>query len=145
MRRFAFLFTVAFVILGIVPVLAQDAPAKDPFAITFIHESPYYPMRAEVIRVDQTSYGFRVIYRKGTASAAELYIPFEWFVPGGKAALITGDHPSYPNLVVFTKEGKFSHLRLYVRTSVQDPTWGFLPSSPGLAEKFKVEEIKLEY
>ncbi len=132
-------------IAGFAPLFAQEAEPADPFAIKFIHESPYYPLHANVIRVDQSAYGYRVIYRKGNAGVAEAFIPNDWFVPGGKAQLIAGDHPSYPHLVVYLKEGKFSHVRLYVRDNIRDPSWGYQASSPELESKFKVDEVKLEY
>jgi len=104
--------------------------------------SAYYPIRVDVVQVFAHSDGYRVIYRKGTSDVAEAYLPIKWFVPGGKAELVRGNDPSFPYLVAFYKEGKFDHLRLYVKDSLKDPMWSVLPPSEGVG-KFGSEDLKL--
>jgi len=107
-------------------------------------ESELYPARVDVSRVYSHSQGYKIVYRKGQASFAELYVPSTWFVPGGKAALIRGRGPQYPYLVVFYKpDGSFSHLKLYVLSNMKDSSWGTIEGDPG--DKFKVETVKLEF
>jgi hypothetical protein len=106
--------------------------------------SELYPVRVDVSRVYSHSQGYRVVYRKGQASFAELYVPTTWFVSGGKAMLIRGQGPQYPYMVVYYKsDGSFSHLKLYVLSNMKDTTWGTIEGDPG--DKFKIDTVKLEF
>lgn len=113
-------------------------------AVLAADTSEYYPVRVSVVKVLAHSDGYRVIYRKGSADVADVYIPAKWFTAGGKAQLIRGYDASYPYLVVFYKEGKFDHLRLYVIADTRDSTWGVLDPALG-KDKFNGEDIKLEF
>jgi len=106
--------------------------------------SAYYPVRVSVLKVFSHAQGYEVLYRKGLAGTAAVFIPVTWFVPGGKAELVQATDPAYPYLVVFYKEGKFDHLRLYVQASLKDPSWGTLDPKAGEG-KFNSEDIKLEF
>ncbi len=107
-------------------------------------ESDLYPVRVDVVRVYSHSQGYRVVYRKGATSVAELYIPSSWFVPGGKAVMIKGRGPQFPYMVVYYKaDGSFSHVKLFTLQNMKDPTWGTIEGDPG--DHFKVDTIKLEY
>jgi len=106
--------------------------------------SELYPARVDVSRVYAHSQGYKVVYRKGQSSFAELFVPSTWFVSGGKATLIRGKGPQYPYLVVYYRpDGSFSHLKLYVLGNMKDSSWGTIEGDPG--DKFKVETIKLEF
>jgi hypothetical protein len=106
--------------------------------------SELYPVRLDVVRVFSHAAGYRVLYRKGAVQFAEIYIPVEWFVPGGKAQLIRGRGPQYPYLVVYyNSDGAFSHLKLYALSNLSDPTWASLEGDPG--DRFKVDTIKLDF
>ena len=106
--------------------------------------SELYPVRVDVVRVYSHAAGYRVLYRKGQAQFSEIYIPSEWFVPGGQAQLIRGRGPQFPYLVVYyTSEGTFSHLKLYALSNLTDSSWATLEGDPG--DRFKVDTIKLEY
>jgi hypothetical protein len=106
--------------------------------------SDLYPVRVDVARVYSHSQGYKIVYRKGQASFAELYAPTTWFVPGGKAILVRGHGPQYPYLVVYYKaDGTFSHLKLFVLENMKDSSWGTIEGDPG--DRFKVESVKLEF
>lgn len=106
--------------------------------------SDYYPVNLTVTKVFSNSLGYRVVYRKGEVGFADVYIPVEWFVPGGKARLLPGRGTSLPYLVVyFKKDGTFSHLKLFVAEDRNDPSWGQLLGD--VADKFKVDTIKIQY
>lgn len=107
-------------------------------------ESRYYPVTVQVVKIFAHADGYEVVYRKGTADTAAIYIPVRWFVPGGKAELIRGTGPTYPYLVVFYKDGAFDHLRLYVQADIKDQSWGILAPEAGKG-KFDGEDIKLEF
>jgi hypothetical protein len=107
-------------------------------------ESPFYPVTVSVVKIFAHADGYEIVYRKGTVDTAIAYIPVRWFVPGGKAELVKGFGPAYPYLVVFYKDGKFDHLRLYVQRNVNDPSWGVLAPDAGKG-KFDAEDLKLEF
>ena len=106
--------------------------------------SAFYPVRLDIVKVYSHADGYRVIYRKGSAGVADVYIPARWFVSGGKAELVRGNDPSYPYMTVFYKNGKFDHLRLYVLADQNDSTWGCLVLRTG-AGKFNSDDLKLDF
>jgi hypothetical protein len=106
--------------------------------------SDYYPVKVVVLKIYTHADGYEVIYQKGVQGTAVAYLPMAWFVPGGKGELVKATDPAFPYLVVFYREGKFDHLRLYAPASLADPSWGVLAPSEG-AGKFNVEDIKLEF
>jgi len=113
-------------------------------SVSLASPADLYPVRLDVTRVYIHSQGYKVVYRKGESSFAEVFIPSTWFVPGGKAVLVRGKGPQYPYMFAYYKEdGSFSHLKLFVMQSFKDPSWGIIEGDPG--DKFKVETIKLEF
>jgi hypothetical protein len=109
-----------------------------------LNESSFYPVRVDVVKVYSHADGFRVVYRKGSTSVGDVYLPARWFISGGKAELVRGRDTSYPYMTVFYKDGKFDHLRLYVLADQQDLTWGILNPAEG-AGKFDSEDLKLSF
>ncbi len=126
----------ALIVLGLVALVAVFTLSAET--------SSFYPLRFDVVKVYSHAEGYRVIYRKGSTGMAEFYIPAKWFVPGGKAELIRANDPSFPYVVLYYKEGKFSHVRLYVKASMKDETWGVLEPDVGRG-KFNVDELKPEF
>jgi hypothetical protein len=106
--------------------------------------SAYYPVRVDVIKVYTHGDGFLVIHRKGSADVGQCYIPAKWFTSGGKAELVRGNDPSFPYMSVFYKDGKFSHLRLYVKADSHDSMWGVLSPEDG-KDKFNSDDLVIEY
>jgi hypothetical protein len=105
--------------------------------------SELYPVRVDVLRVYAHASGYRVLYRKGQAQMSDVYVPVEWFVPGGKAQLIKGRGPQYPYIVVYyNSDASFSHLKLYVQSDLTHPTWAALEGTIG--DRFKVDTVKLD-
>jgi hypothetical protein len=123
---------IAIVLLAVVSIAA------------FAETSVFYPVRVDVVKVYSHADGFRVLYRKGSVDVTDVYLPMKWFVPGGKAELVRADDPSYPYMTVFYKEGKFDHLRLYVKENSRDETWGILDPSAGVG-KFDIDDLKLQF
>ena len=80
------------ILVGIGFVSAQDNDAASSLdkSGTIRMPSELYPLRLDVARIFSHSDGYRVIYRKGQAEFADVYVPTGWFVPGGKAQLILG-------------------------------------------------------
>lgn len=146
MNKTLIMVLIVVVLGGIGLVSAQDTSSVSNLDKIGSIEDPseLYPVRVDVIRVYSHSAGYRVLYRKGQAQFADVYIPLEWFVPGGQAQLIRGRGPQYPYLVVYyNSEGAFSHLKLYALSNLTDPSWATLEGDPG--DRFKVDAIKLEH
>ncbi len=132
-------------VLAVFPAFSQASKPADPLAAPIANPSDMYPFRLDVVKVYQHSLGYRVVYRVGQADFADAYIPIEWFKAGGKAQLIRSNDPSHPYMVVYYREGKFSHVRLFVKDFAKDSSWGILEPGPDVASKFKVEEIVPKY
>ncbi len=141
MKRIVFFaILIALVSMPFALFAQESKPAGFPTP-TIRDPSDMYPFRLDVVKVYQHNLGYRVVYRVGQNDFAEAYIPMEWFKPGGKAQLIRSNDPSHPYMVVYYREGKFSHVRLFVKDYQRDPSWGILEGGPELASKFQVEEI----
>jgi hypothetical protein len=106
--------------------------------------STFYPVRLDVVKVFSHAEGYRVVYRKGALDVADVYIPITWFVPGGKAELIKGHDTSYPYLIVYYKDSKFDHVKLFVLSNYKDISWGTLSQDEGRG-KFDVQELKIQF
>jgi hypothetical protein len=111
----------------------------------FAEESDYYYINVKVTKVFNHSLGYRIMYQTGYDVAKDVYIPFSWFIPGGKAQLISGNDRAYPYMAVYYKKGIFDHLNLYVKSNISDPSWETLPATSDLTEAFNVQDLKFEF
>jgi hypothetical protein len=145
--KFRILATLFALILTALPVAAQDADSgSSPQKYT--NESEYYPVFVQVEKIYNYSKGYIVSYRKGPFQMANAYLPIEWFRgTSGKGHIVRqGSANTWPRLVVYYKNGEFSHLRLYVHRDRNHETWGVARASAELDSKFEnVEDIKLEF
>ncbi len=62
----------------------------------------------------------------------------------GKGDIVWGSDPTFPYFSVFWKNGQFDHIRLYLRESMRDASWGRLQEGEGVAQKFRVETLQVE-
>jgi hypothetical protein len=145
MKRFVVAAAVIAMAVSPFAAFAQEAKPADTSSSTIKNPSDMYPFRLDVVKVYQHSLGYMVVYRVGTDQFAQAYIPIGWFKSGGKAQLIRANDPSHPYMVIYYRQGKFDHVRLFVKDNVKDPSWGILEGGADLADKFKVEEIVPKY
>ena len=120
----------------------------------FAQDSDFYYFNVNVVKVYPTKLGFMLIYRVGSMTAKELYLPNEWFqvtfdgdgkpVPG-QAEIVYGRDAGYPYMTVFYKAGKFSHLRLFLHTDKSHASYGLLPRDADIESKFQVKEFSISY
>ena len=120
----------------------------------FAQDSDYYYLNVNVVKVYPTKLGFLLVYRVGSMTAKELYLPNEWFqvsmdasgkpVPA-QAEIVYARDPGYPYKTVYYKAGKYSHLRLYLQVDRGHPSYGLLPADAKVDDKFKVTEFSIEY
>jgi hypothetical protein len=135
---FAAVFIVAFAALQ--PLYAQKISKEN--------ESGHYYVSIPLEKVYIHRAGYVLAYRKGVTNMARAYVPYEWFSDaGGKAeVIILPPGQNWPSLTVFYKEGEFSHIKLYVHRWKGHSTWGILPISANIDDRFKdVESIELEF
>jgi hypothetical protein len=133
-----FLVFIGFIVLSILPVAAQNQGGN-----TY---NDFYYVNVPVDKVFIYSKGYVVSYRQTSHSSAQAYIPYEWFrIDSRKAELLSlPNGKTLPSMTVFYKGGKFYSVRLYVSKRPTDDTWGFIPFSTNIDDRFEgVESIDL--
>ncbi len=138
MKKIMLFFAVLLALSGIVSAETEtsDLYAKSvPISKVYIHQL-----------------GFRVVYMKSNSQMAVFYVPQTWFetaaVTGSapKAEVVYGNEDAYPYFSIFWKDGKFDHIRLYLKSNLNDPSWGEISSDWGdLTDKFKVDTLSLKF
>ena len=121
------------------------------FALTmgmdaFAEESGYFPVTVPIAKIYSHVLGYRVLYKISLTEAREAYIPMSWFYSGGKAEAYSGHGTAYPYMVVYYKDGKFSHVKLYVPDDSNDERWAVFPQGFDPTEKFNsTQELVLQW
>jgi hypothetical protein len=145
--KFRILAALFALILTALPVTAQDADSGSS-SQKYKNESEYYPVFVQVEKVYNYPKGYIVSYRKGPFQMANAYLPIEWFKGASAKGQIVrqGSANTWPRLVIYYKNGEFSHVRLYVHQNRNHETWGVARASAELDSKFEnVEDLKLEF
>jgi hypothetical protein len=135
--KISLLVFIGFIVLTVLPVTAQNQGG---------YAADLYPINVPVEKVYTYRKGYVVSYRQSGASLGRAYIPYEWFrINSRKAELI--DLPAgktWPSMTVFYKGGEFHSVRLYVSKNPNHQTWGYIPSTTNLDDRFEgVESIDL--
>ncbi|MDR2363422.1 MAG: hypothetical protein LBD65_03295 [Spirochaetaceae bacterium] len=142
MKKFLVILILVAVWGGIIPLTAQQNTQADN------KKSEYYYVTVPVEKIYPYRKGYVVAYRKGVTQIARAYLPVEWFTDAaGKGELIYLDPgTSWPYLMVYYKNGEFSHVRLYARRDRGHATWGNIPLNVNIDDRFEnVEDLKLEF
>ena len=118
-----------FLLVLITPVFAQNRADEMP--------NLYY-LNLTIERIIPSSDGYIIQYRTGSSIIATIGVPIEWFSDAaGKAEkrpLPKGN--MWPSMSVFYKDGVFSHVRLYVHSSLAHQTWGNIPQGTDVTRFF---------
>jgi hypothetical protein len=72
----------------------------------------------------------------------------EWFSSSaGKGEVITLPKGTvWPSLTIYYKDGEFDHVRLYVHRSPSHQTWGTIPQTVNIDDRFEnVEDLELKF
>jgi len=131
-----------FMAIGVLPIAAQE----DKWGKA--NTSELYYVNVPIEKVFTYRKGYIVVFRKGSNSLGTAYIPYGWFkVHVRKAELVQlGDGPLWPCMTVFYKEGKFQGVRVYVAKRSSHQTWGMLPSTTNVDDRFEnVESIDVGF
>jgi hypothetical protein len=110
-------------------------------------ESDYYYVNVPIEKIYAHELGYMVVYRVGTATIANCYLPMEWFYTRtGKGDLDYGYGSMFPYMSIYYYQGKFSHVRLHLNFDKNDSRWGVFAQGADVKAKFQgVEEVKLQY
>jgi hypothetical protein len=140
-KKLPALLFAGFLALSALPVAAQVRIPKE-------NESELYCINIPIEKVFSSRKGYVVVYRRGSAKLGTVYIPYGWFKSGvAKGVLnLLGDGPSQPSMSIFYKEGAFHSVKLYLAKRNSHITWGTIPSTVNLDDRFEgVEELKIQY
>ncbi len=114
--------------------------------------SDMYVKSVPISKVYNLKRGFRIVYMKNDMQMQVFYVPQTWFetaaVTGSapKAEVLYGQEASYPYFSIFWVNDKFDHIRLYLKSDLNDPSWGENnPAWGNLEDKFKIDTLKLEF
>ncbi len=129
-----------FVSLAASPLFSQETAGDG--SPKFKNESEFYYVNIPIEKVYRADLGYVVLYRAGT-KLKKAYLPDKWFQKAaGKAQLVSIKHGNvWPYLVVYYKNGSYSHAILYIRENLRHPSWGSIPGNPDLSDEFEVEEL----
>ena len=110
-------------------------------------ESEFYYYNFTIEKIYTHRLGYMVAYRNGGSRLVRTFVPLDWFnTIGGKGETIfLGSGKEWPSMIVYYKNGEFSHVRLRLRRSRAHETWGVVPLNLDFDRFFKdIEEVKLE-
>jgi hypothetical protein len=118
----------------------------------FAAESELYARTILIEKVYPHKLGYKIMYITSKLDFTMTYIPHKWFSHSSakegslvKGEVVWGNDSSYPYMIVFWKEGKFSHIRLFLKSNLHDISYGTLDPSQNVEDKFNIEEISLEF
>lgn len=109
------------------------------------NESPYFAKVVPIQKVVSHEKGYKVSYYTASYGIHTIYVPIEWFYQIGdyktddgfiKAEVVKGKGPTFPNMQIFWKNGKFHHLRLFLIDNYNDRMWGVVNPAENLGSKF---------
>ena len=119
--------------------------------LAFANESRIYARSFNIEKVYFHQLGYKVTYITGRMKYAETYLPHSWFSQSSmkngvqaKGEIVWGNDPAYPYMTVFWKDGQFSHVRLFLKRSFFDVSYGVISPNQDPAA-FDVEEVILEF
>lgn len=109
-------------------------------------ESDMYYVNVQILKIFPHRLGYYVIYRRAGLKTGEIYIPKEWLDRrDARAVLNLVESDVNPYLTFVLKGGEFNHVRISAARDINHPTWGMMPQDGGVAERFKVDTVKLEF
>jgi hypothetical protein len=113
--------------------------------------SNLYARTVQIVKVYPHHLGYKVTYLTSKLTYGTTYLPQKWFTQAAfkdgvqaKGELFWGVEDTYPYMIVFWENGKFSHVRLFLHKSMHDISYGVIRGEEDPAA-FDIEEIKLQY
>jgi len=121
------------------PVFAQNQ--KDE------RDSGFYYVNITLEKIFPYRRGYIVQYRKGLFQYGRAYLPAEWFTDADSKGEIVTLPPgtAWPSLTIYYKDGVFNHVRLYIHRLRTHTSWGNVPSSINIDDKFDyIDTVQLD-
>jgi len=135
------LIIVLFFLALITPVFAQTTSPENPASLYYVN--------VPVEKVIVTSTGYIIQYRTASNVLAIVGLPNSWFTDAASCAelLKLPSASDWPTMSIFYKDGKFSHVRLYVHPAKSHWTWGSVPMGTNVSSYFTddPESFKIQY
>ena len=141
MKKAVVVFAIGMLLLACLPTFSQSTAPYPAYA-----KDAYYKS-IPILKIWVHPLGYKVQFFSSKFEVSDLYVPLTWFVQGteSKAELIYGNSPEYPYFTIVWIDGKFDHIRLYVREDYQSMTWGVLTTSADLSSQFGIQEPTREF
>jgi hypothetical protein len=111
-------------------------------------ESEYYYKNISLEKIYPYRNGYVVQYRRGINTIDKAYLPMVWFTnSAGKGEIITlPQGKAWPSMSVYYKNGKFSHVRVYVHHLSTHQTWGVIPQNVDIDSAFEtVDDLQIKF
>jgi len=133
-RLLSLVLLVGFV-AGLAYAQEQDSEEDSLFAVT-----------VPINRIYPHSQGYEVVYNKTDLYPAVAYLPARWFTgAAGKGEIIFEQNDAVPYMVVYYRNGEFSHVRVFAHSSRSHTSWGVLRSDADLSDEFSSDTLELQY
>jgi len=130
---------VAFLAIG-ASVFAEDLREEN--------QSEYYYKNITLEKIYPYRNGYVIQYRRGINSLDKAYLPMAWFTNSASKGEIIPlpQGKAWPSLSIYYKNGKFSHVRLYVHRIANHETWGVIPQNVDIDSAFEgVEDLNIKF
>lgn len=109
-------------------------------------KSPYFTKSVIITRVYPHKLGFKVLYMSNELKNKVVYLPNEIFSVGNDGSdIIYGHDKAYPYMMIFWKDGEFSHVKLFLKQDINDVTWGSLNDPDAHDKNFDPENIEFDF
>jgi hypothetical protein len=111
-------------------------------------ESEFYYFNYTIEKIYSHRLGFIVLYRKASNKLVRTYMPLDWFnTIGGKGEIVyLSSGPEWPSMIVYYKDGVFSHVRLRIRKDRTHESWSVVPFNSNADALFEnIEELEIEF
>jgi len=111
-------------------------------------QSEYYYKNISLEKIFPYRNGYIVQYRRGIKTIEKAYLPMVWFTNSASKGEIVTLPPgkAWPSMSVYYKDGKFSHVRLYVHHIPNHQTWGVIPQGVDIDSAFEnVDDLQLKF
>ena len=112
-----------------------------PFASFGQEVEDIYVKSIPIVKILAHPLGYKIFYITSSDELAFLYTPREWFSQaGGKGTIVWGRTNEFPYFSIFWINNEFSHIKLFLKENLSDPTWGVLEATDSqVRDKFTIE------
>jgi hypothetical protein len=112
-----------------------------PFMSFTEEQDNVYVRSIPIVKILQHNLGYKIFYITSSDELAYIYTPISWFSQaGGKGTIVWGRTSEFPYFSIFWINNEFSHIKLFLKEDLRDPTWGTLEATDSqVRDKFEIE------